>query len=436
VVSDGAVVDAVGPFAPGGQVPEDGNLLGIAEQRVSTVEPGRQSAGCTPSPGPPSRGSVPARLLLGRIRRQPASAPRRPTLLRAMGRAALALTLDSPADAGARGASLRVVSRAPGRRQHAPAGHGAGAASRLLGTALQDPGCRSRGGDPLHDCARRHRRRRRARLLGDEVVGLRLGRPATTRLHDHGLLVGPARESGQAAAAQPGHRGPPAARRSSRTAWWWWQDYGSAAAGSMDVFRPGLQLGAAMAAPVHEKRGAPVGQHRWSASYRSDRGLQRHHRARECCWAFAPPRLDGPQRRQRWSRRCVYLRPTTTSLTGLPKPRPVHRATWRRALARAQSAAGTRVTVLFLDLDRFQDGQRQPGPHRRRPTCSAPSPIVLRQCPARHRTWPPRLGGDEFARARRGRPRTEGNANAPRPSAIIDAPGASRSTSAAPRGSR
>jgi diguanylate cyclase (GGDEF)-like protein len=332
VVRDGHVIDAVG--FPRGQVPE-AELLAAADTRAATLAV--EGLGELHIASVPIEGSVPARLILGRCDPGGFHAEEI-SLLRAMARG-LALSIDS----------LHTLERE--RRLREVSEQQAADNLRLLGMLQERQSLLERLSKIQVSISRRAPLQEvldaivagAGELLGDEVVGLKLvdrdDPDYTTMVSMSGLteeLASQVRRS-RVTEGAAGH-----AIVEDRLIVL--QDY----AGSEVAMEPfvGVALRTAMAAPVHEN-GRPVGSI-VVASFRPDRLYTDTEREMLLAFAHHASMALNDAKVVEEMRHLAYH----DSLTGLPN-RALFTEHLERALARARRG-GSRVTVLFLDLDRFK----------------------------------------------------------------------------------
>jgi diguanylate cyclase (GGDEF)-like protein len=373
VVGPGGVVDAVG--FPRGQVP-DATLVAIAEHRFSTIDiPG---LGSLHTIAVPIEGSEPGRLVLGRSD-DAGFSPEEMSLLRAMARG-LSLALDS----------LRMLERE--RRLRVVSEQQVADNLRLLGMVQERQALLERLSKIQVSISRRAPLQEvldaivagAGELLGDEVVGLRLvdreDPDYMTMVSWSGLTEELASRMRRTRVTE-GAGGQAIIEDRVVVA----QEYDRAPR-AMEVF-VGLQLRAAMAAPVHEN-GRPVGSI-VVASYRPDRVYSDTEREMLLAFAHHASLALNDAKVVEEMRHLAYH----DSLTGLPN-RALFTEHLERSLARARRG-NSRVSVLFLDLDRFKMVNDSLG-HAAGDHLLVAVGDRLRQC-LRATDVAARLGGDEFA---------------------------------------
>jgi diguanylate cyclase (GGDEF)-like protein len=372
VVSDDALVYSVG--FPRGQAPQQ-ELRAVAEQRSAEMRV--EGLGLLHTISVPIEGTLPGRLLLGRS--DAGFDAEEISLLRAMARG-LALTLDN----------IHMLDRE--RRLRAISERQAADNLRLLDMVQERQALLERLSKIQVSISRRAPLQEvldaivagAGELLGDEVVGLRL---VDREDPDYMTLVSIAGLSDEMRSKLRRSRITEGAggRAIIEDRLVVVEDYTSDAA-AMEALA-GSALHAAMAAPVHEN-GRPVG----SIVVASSRPARRYTvTEREMLLAFAhhASMALNDAKAVEEMRHLAYH----DSLTGLPN-RTLFTEHLERALARARRG-GSRVTVLFLDLDRFKMVNDSMG-HAAGDHLLIAVGERLRQC-LRSTDVAARLGGDEFA---------------------------------------
>ncbi|HXA30515.1 MAG TPA: EAL domain-containing protein [Candidatus Angelobacter sp.] len=372
VIGHDVVVDAVG--FPRGQVPEE-ELLAVAELRSTRLE----VAGLGPmhTISVPVEGTVPGRLLLGRSDSD--FDAEEISLLRAMARG-LALSLDS----------LHMLERE--RRLRAVSEQQAADNRRLLEmlqerqvflerlSKIQVSISRRAPLDEVLDAIVAGARE----LLSDEIVGLRLvdrDDPDYMTLVSITGVDDPVRAQLRRSRITEGAGGRAIIEDRIVVV----EDYAHSEI-AMDAFA-GSSLCAAMAAPVHEN-GRPVGSI-VVASARPGRSYTDTEREMLLAFAHHASMALNDAKVVEEMRHLAYH----DSLTGLPN-RALFVEHLERALARTRRD-GSRVTVLFLDLDRFKMVNDSLG-HAAGDHLLVAVGERLRRC-LRATDVAARLGGDEFA---------------------------------------
>jgi diguanylate cyclase (GGDEF)-like protein len=372
LVGEGGLVDTVG--FPRGRVPE-AELCAVAEERGAELEVA--GLGRLHLTSAPVEGMFTGRLLLGRS--ATGFDVEETSLVRAMARG-LALTLDS----------LHMLERE--RHLRTVSEDQAADNLRLLGMLQERQTLLERLSKIQVSISRRAPLQEvldaivagARELLGDEVVGVRLvdrADPDYMTLLSITGIAEPLRARLRRSRVTEGAGGQAIIEDRLVVI----EDYANSTQ-AMEAFA-GSSLRTAMAAPVHEN-GRPVGSI-VVASMSADRHYTETEREMLLLFAHHASMALNDAKAVEEMRHLAYH----DSLTGLPN-RALFTEHLERALARARRG-GSRVTVLFLDLDRFKMVNDSLG-HAAGDQLLVAVGERLRQC-LRATDVAARLGGDEFA---------------------------------------